>query len=296
LLGLTTVGLLVIVVVACVAGIAFATLAGVLVAVMLMVATWLPPEIAGVPAMAALWSFGIGLTLWISWVISERVFDSSSGEALRIRHRSHRVLHLFVLAGGAFSCYLSGENGLQRIALAGLLSLGIALHPLIDLIKRKVQRRHRPLAFLSYRRHDDASRDLVEKVHRRLPPGSAFWDKRMPSGEWQPSILRALERATVLLTFVGPHWKAEEKKEEEEERKEKEEVRTVQRRPSFWVWLELGYASRRKIPILPIMIDHDDCPQHLLDIQYASVSSESEQDLDRLIDTLKSEQGIRLQE
>ena len=190
--------------------------------------------------MAALWCFGIGFTVRISWVISERVFDSE-GEALHSGHRLHGDLRLFVLVGAAFACYLSGENGLQRIALAGLLSLGIALHPLAELIRREVQRRRRPLAFLSYRRHDDASRGLVEKLHRRLPPGSTFWDKRMPSGEWLPSILGALDRATVLLTFVGPRWEEEEKKEKEEE-----EGRTAQMRSSFWVWFELGYAWRRK--------------------------------------------------
>src|ERR1044071_2748954 len=77
LLGLTTIGLLVTVLVACVAAIAFATLLGVLVAAMMMIGVWLPPEIAGVPAMAALWCFGIGFTVRISWVISERVFDSN---------------------------------------------------------------------------------------------------------------------------------------------------------------------------------------------------------------------------
>jgi hypothetical protein len=290
LLGLTTIGLVVTVLVACVTGIAFATLLGVLVAVMMLVGVWLPPEIAGVPAMAAVWCLGIGFTVWISWVISERVFDSD-GEALHSGQHSHRELRSFVFVGGAFACYLSGENGLQRIALAGLLTLGIALHPLVELIRRKVQRRRRPMAFLSYRRHDAASRGLVEKLHRRLPPESAFLDERMPSGEWQLSILRALERATVLLTFVGPHWREEEQKE-----KEKEEGRTAQMRSSFWVWFELGYAWRCKIPVRPIMIDHDDCPPHLRDFQCDSVSSKSEEDLDRLIDTLKREQGIGLQE
>lgn len=287
LLGLATIGLLVTVLVACVAGIAFATLLGVLVAVTMMVGVWLPPEIAGVPAMAALWCFGIGFAVWISWVISERVFDSN--EALHSGHHSHRDLHLFVLVGGAFACYLSGKTGLQRIALAGLLGLGISLHPLVELIQRKVQRRRRPLAFLSYRRHDDASRGLVEKLHRRLPLGSTFFDKRMPSGEWQQSLLRALERATVLLTFVGPNWQEEEKKDKEEE------GHTAQMRSSFWVWFELGYAWRHKIPIRPIMVDHDDCPRHLRDFQCVSVCSKSEKDLDSLIDTLKREQGIGLQ-
>src|SRR5262249_18382296 len=54
-LGLTAIGLLVTVIVACVAGIASATLLGVLVAVMMMGGVWLPPEIAGIPTMAALW-------------------------------------------------------------------------------------------------------------------------------------------------------------------------------------------------------------------------------------------------
>jgi hypothetical protein len=108
----------------------------------------------------------------------------------------------------------------------------------------------------------------------------------------RPSILRALERATVLLTFVGPLWQEEEEKEKEE----KEERRTAQMRSSFWVWFELGYAWRRKIPIRPIMIDHHGCPRHLRDFQCVSVSSKSEEDLERLIDTLKREQGVGLQE
>lgn len=283
-LGLATMGLLVAVLVACVAGIAFATLLGLLAAVTMMVGVWLPPEIAGVPATAALWCFGIGLAVQISWVISERVFDPlDEGEALHSGHRSLGVFRLFVLVCGAFACYL-GETGLQRIALAGLLGLGISLHPLVERIRRKVQRRRRPLAFLSYRQHDAASQGLVKELHRRLP-GSTFLDERMPSGEWQEVILLALERATVLLAFVGPNW-------QEEEEKEKQEAHTVQMRSSFWVWFEQGYADRRKIPIRPILVDHKVPPPRLGDFQYTSIRSESEEDLISLIDTLKREQGV----
>lgn len=289
LLGRTAIGLLVTVVVACVAGIAFATLLGVLAAVTMMVGVWLPPDIAGVPAMAAMWCFGIGFAVQISWVISERIFDSN--KALHSGQSSLRHLQAYVLAGGAFACYLGGETGLQRIALAGLLGLGISLHPFVDWIRRVVQRRRRPLAFLSYRRHDAASRGLAEELHRILPPGSAFFDKRMPSGEWQPRILSALERATVLLAFVGPRWQEEE---------EKEKGYTVQKRTRFWVLFEQGYAWRRQIPICPIMVDHDDCPPHLSDFQYIPVRSEPEKDREKdlisLIDTLKREHGVGLQE
>lgn len=287
LLGPTAIGLLVTVFVACVAGIAFATLLGVLVAVTMMVGVWLPSEIAGL-AMAALWCFGIGFAVRSSWVISERIFDSNEdNEALQSGHRSHGGFRLFVLVGGAVACYLGGETGLQRIALAGLLGLGNSLHPLVERILREVQRRRsRPLAFLSYRRRDDASRDLVEELHRILPPGSTFFDKRMPSGEWQRHILSALERATVLFAFVGPNWR-----EEEEEEKEKEKGYTAQMRSSFWVSFERGYAWRRKIPIRPIMVGHDDCPPYLGDYQCDSVCSDLEKA--RLIDTLKRELGLQ---
>ncbi len=280
LLGLAAIGLLVTVLVAFVAGIAFATLLGVLVAVTMMVGVWLPPEIAGVPAMAALWCFGIGFAVWISWVISERIFDST--EALRGGHHSHRDARLYVLAGGTFACYLGGETGLQRIVLAGLLGLGISLHPLVEWVRRVVQRRRKPLAFLSYRRHDAVSQGLVKELHQRLP-GRTFLDERMPSGEWQPHILWALERATVLLAFVERPW-------QEEEEKEEKEGHPVRKRPSFWVSLECGYARRRKIPIRPVMVGHDNCPKHLRSFQWTLVGSE---DLDSLIDTLKRE-GVGL--
>lgn len=277
LLELATIGLLVTVIVACVAGIAFATLLGILVAVTMMAGVWLPPEISGV-AMAALWCFGIGFSMWISWVISERVFDDNEGEVLRSGHHSHLAFQLFVLVGGAFACYRSGETGLQRIALAGLLGLGISLHPLVEWIRRKAQRRRRPLAFLSYRRQDTASQGLVKELHRKLPD-TTFLDERMPSGEWQPGILSALERATVLLAFVGP---------QEQEEEEIEEGDPVQKRLSFWVWLEQGYAWRRNIPIRAILVDRDVPPSRLSDFQYISVRSRSkEKALKSLIDTLK---------
>ncbi|MFL6198670.1 MAG: hypothetical protein ACJ76J_05820 [Thermoanaerobaculia bacterium] len=284
LLGRIAIALLVAILVACVAGIAFATLLGILAAVTMMVGVWLPRAIAGVSAMAALWCFGIGFAVWISWVISERVFDKS--EALHSGHHSHQDLRLYVLVGGAFACYLSGETGLQRIALAGLLGFGILLHPLVELIYRVVQRRRKPLAFLSYRRHDDESRGLAKELHRRLPPGSAFLDELMPSGEWQPRILSALGRATVFLAFVGPRWQEEGKKEEDEE-----EGYTAQMRSSFWVCFELGYAWRRKIPIRPIMVGYDGHPPpHLSDFQCSSVRSE--EDLKNLIDILKREDRV----
>ncbi len=307
LLGLFAIGLLVTVVVACVAGIAFGTLLGVLVALMMMIGVWLPPMIAGVPVTVALWCFGIGFTVRNSLVISDRVFDSGwdrdthggsntdevavdRNKALHSDQRWHRDLSPFVWVGGAFACYWGGETGLQRFVFFGLLGLGISLHPLVEWIRRMVQRR-KPMVFLSYRRNDDVSRDLVGILYQRLPHGRAFLDERMQGGEWQPRILSELERATVLLTFVGPKWR-----EEEEEEKKKEMGYMVQRRSSFWVSFELGYANRRKIPIRPVIVDRD-CPKHLRAFQYTPVCAKSEAEKEEalkiLIDVLKRD-GMRL--
>lgn len=106
------------------------------------------------------------------------------------------------------------------------------------------------LAFISYRR-DDASQiaqALYMQLKESFGAGQLFLDVNSirVGEEWPARIKHKLEAATVVLALIGPGWLTAMNKHGKRRIDD----------PSDWVRKELLYAIEKKIPIVPIVINH----------------------------------------
>jgi len=107
----------------------------------------------------------------------------------------------------------------------------------------------KPLAFVSYRRDDarDWANLIAETLQRQFGPDAVFIDTdRIRVGDqWNRTIEEALERATVVLSVIGPKWLHLQNPE------------TGQRRldvPDDWVRREIEVALTSSRPLLPLIV------------------------------------------
>jgi pterin-4a-carbinolamine dehydratase len=106
-----------------------------------------------------------------------------------------------------------------------------------------------PFAFISYRREDSAlaARYICEMICRQFGTTSVFLDvEGIDSGEEFPArIMTELERATVVLALIGPHWLAVT---------DKYGRRRIDK-PDDWVRQELTYALQRCVVIPTLLLE-----------------------------------------
>lgn len=119
-----------------------------------------------------------------------------------------------------------------------------------------------PFVFINYRRDDtiSAARALLRFFHTHYGRDRVFMDiAEIRYGErWESSIRDALERATVLITLVGPQWL---------KLTDQYGVRRIDK-DDDWVVTEIDYANRFGKRIYPVFIDtpiiaRDSLPERL---------------------------------
>jgi pterin-4a-carbinolamine dehydratase len=110
------------------------------------------------------------------------------------------------------------------------------------------------VAFISYRRQDSAgaARWLYSALQRTFGPETVFMDVEgiRASDDWAAQIQDALERATLLIAVVGPHWL----------RIADEFGRRRLDRDDDWVRNEISDAIRRRLPIIPVLLSKTPLP------------------------------------
>ncbi|MDM0085058.1 4a-hydroxytetrahydrobiopterin dehydratase [Variovorax sp. J31P179] len=111
-----------------------------------------------------------------------------------------------------------------------------------------------PLAFVSYRRADSsaASRWLANSIARTFGDETVFIDTesiRM-SDDWALRIENALERATLLIPVIGPHWLSSDHNFGRRRIDDEDD----------WVHKEIVFAIRQKKRILPVLLSRTPRP------------------------------------
>lgn len=107
----------------------------------------------------------------------------------------------------------------------------------------------RPFAFISYRREDSAlaARYICEMIGKQFGTTSVFLDvESIDSGDEFPERIKtALERATVVIALIGPHWLAVT---------DKYGRRRIDK-PDDWVRQELTCALQRCVVIPTLLLE-----------------------------------------
>jgi hypothetical protein len=111
-----------------------------------------------------------------------------------------------------------------------------------------------PQLFLSYREDDSvhAVIALADRLAAHFGRDSVFRDRdSLTLGSLYPlRIRRALERSDVVLALIGPSWL---------DIRDDAGVRRLDR-PKDWVRTELRMAFKRRIPVIPVLLDHTRLP------------------------------------
>ena len=133
-------------------------------------------------------------------------------------------------------------------------------------VSRRRRGKRMPLkVFISYRRQDSAASaiGIGQYLEKEFGRKNVYIDIDMQAGSKYPAVIeKRLAECTVLLVLIGPSWLKLQK-------------------PNDWVQLEIAYALKRNIAIIPVLIDGAQLPnkdalpddiQGLLDHQAASVT------------------------
>jgi hypothetical protein len=119
--------------------------------------------------------------------------------------------------------------------------------------------------FISYRRQDTAASaiGIGQYLEKEFGRKNVYIDIDMQAGTKYPAAIeKSLAECTVLLVLIGPNWLRLQK-------------------PNDWVQLEIAFALKRNITVIPVLIDGAQLPdkealpddiQGLLDHQAASVT------------------------
>lgn len=145
----------------------------------------------------------------------------------------------------------------------------------------------KPFIFVSYRRADSPGTTVMicEKLVDRFGSDSVFLDiESIPPGRnFRKHIADAVEKADVMLVLIGPQWLA----------KDEHGLFRIASENDF-VRIEIEYALRRNVPIIPVLLDGAPIPhpkvlppsvQPLLDQQAVTIQALYERDrgIQRLI-------------
>src|SRR5262249_16668493 len=119
--------------------------------------------------------------------------------------------------------------------------------------------------FISYRRQDTAATaiGIGQYLEKEFGRKNVYIDVDMQAGEKYPAVIqRRLAECTVLLVLIGPNW-------------------LKLKKPNDWVQLEITYALKEGIAVIPVLIEGAQLPeketllfdiQGLVDHQAASVT------------------------
>ena len=259
----------------------------------LLAGTWTSSDMLWVEPMPAVLTFGLGHSARVGWITSEMVSHSAEALFAGSRTRGSYVALLWVVTLAIIACYAFGSTPGERATLIVIHGIGIFAIPLGLWTRRRFSK---PLGFLSYRRNDRAASSAVQQVRGRFPD-STFVDEAADSGpqhtigagqRWRSKLLSELGQATLLAAFVGPDW--------EQDEPGARQARTTQANPRLWVYLEMGYARRRGIPVLPILVNREDLPVDLApldEIHHQKLQIDCPESWERFVGLLSNHYRLR---